>query len=94
MTRFIGPMDSRMDKLIHKYCPYGSYTHYKSLFTPQFLPLCPFSVRSITIIYVMVLCWLCFKVPSTARSFRDGTPHLLSLAKDVKFDKYTVPTGY
>ena len=38
--------------------------------------------------------WLVvFNVPSTARSFRDGTPHLLSLAKDVKLDKYTVPTG-
>ena len=34
-----------------------------------------------------------FNVPSTARSFKDGTPHLLSLAKDVKLDKYTVPTG-
>ena len=34
-----------------------------------------------------------FNVPSTARSFRDGIPHLLSLAKDVKLDKYTVPTG-
>ena len=38
--------------------------------------------------------WLVvFNVPSTARSFRDGTPHLQSLAKDVKLDKYTVPTG-
>ena len=34
-----------------------------------------------------------FYVPSTARSFRDGTPHLLSLAKDVKLGKYTVSTG-
>ena len=33
--------------------------------------------------------WLVvFNVSSTARSFRDGT-----LAKDVKLDKYTVPTG-
>ena len=38
--------------------------------------------------------WLVvFNVPSTARSFRDGIPNLLSLAKDVKLDKYTVPTG-
>ena len=42
----------------------------------------------------MYICWLVvFNVPSTARSFRDGTPYLLSLAKDVKLDKYTVPTG-
>ena len=35
-----------------------------------------------------------FNAPSTERSFREGThPHLLSLAKDVKLDKYTVPTG-
>ena len=38
--------------------------------------------------------WLVvFNVPSTARSFTDSTPILLSLAKDVKLDKYTVPTG-
>ena len=34
--------------------------------------------------------WLVvFNVPSKARSFKDG----MSLAKDVKLDKYTVPTG-
>ena len=34
---------------------------------------------------MMLIGWLVvFNVPSTARSFRDGTPHLLSLAKDVK----------
>ena len=38
--------------------------------------------------------WLVlFNVPSIARSFRDGTPILLSFAKDVKLHKYTVPTG-
>ena len=38
--------------------------------------------------------WLVvFNIPSTARSFRGWHPHLLSLAKDVKLDKYTVPTG-
>ena len=38
--------------------------------------------------------WLVvFYVPSTARSFRDGIPHLLSLAQDEKLGKYTVPTG-
>ena len=38
--------------------------------------------------------WLVvFYVPSTGRSFRDGTPTLLSLAKDVKLGKYTVLTG-
>ena len=39
--------------------------------------------------------WLVvFDVQSTAdRSFRDGTPHLLSLAKDVKLSFYNVPTG-
>ena len=35
---------------------------------------------------------ICFYVPSTARSFRDGTPNSLSLAKDVKLCIYTVPT--
>ena len=41
----------------------------------------------------MLVGWLVvFNVPSTARSFREA-PHLLSLAKDVKLDKYTVPTG-
>ena len=40
------------------------------------------------------LVWLvAFCVPSTARSLRDGTPHLLSLAKDVKLGSNTVPTG-
>ena len=34
-----------------------------------------------------------FNVPSTARSFRDGTPILQSLAKDMKPSLYTVPTG-
>ena len=34
-----------------------------------------------------------FNVPSTVRSFRDGTPNLLSLAKDVKLGFYIVPTG-
>ena len=35
-----------------------------------------------------------FYAPSSARSFKDGTPaHLLSLAKDVKQGFYTVPTG-
>ena len=33
----------------------------------------------------------CVYVPSTAMSFRDGTPNLLSLAKDVKLGFYTVP---
>ena len=38
--------------------------------------------------------WLVvFNIPSTARSFRDGTPIYCHLAKDVKLDKYTVPTG-
>ena len=32
-------------------------------------------------------------VPSTARSSRDGTPHLLFLSKDVKLGFYTIPTG-
>ena len=37
--------------------------------------------------------WLVvFYVPSTARSFRGGTTHLLSLAKDMKLGFYTVPT--
>ena len=40
------------------------------------------------------MCWLVvFYVPATARSFRDDTPILLSLAKYVKLGKYTVPTG-
>ena len=40
------------------------------------------------------LAWLVvFSVPSIARSFRDGTPYLLSLAKDVKLGFYTVPPG-
>ena len=39
------------------------------------------------------VCLFVFDVPSTARSFRElGHPHLLSLAKDVKLNKYTVPT--
>ena len=43
--------------------------------------------------YIFVLVFLfVFYVPSTARSFRDGT-HLLSLAKEVALGKYTVPTG-
>ena len=50
-------------------------------------------VLSFTMQLYSKICWLCFNVPSTARSFRDGNPHLLSLAKDVKLDKYTVPTG-
>ena len=29
-----------------------------------------------------------FYVPLTARSFKDGTPHLLSLAKDTKLGFY------
>ena len=33
-----------------------------------------------------------FYVPSTARSFRDSAPNLLSLAKDVKLGFYTIPT--
>ena len=33
-----------------------------------------------------------FIVSSTARSFRDRTPHLLSLAKDVKLSFNTAPT--
>ena len=41
----------------------------------------------------LFVCLFVFNFPSTARSFRDGHPHLLSLAKDVKLDKYTVPTG-
>ena len=42
----------------------------------------------------MFVGWLIvFYVTSTARSFKDGTPHLLSLAKDVKLGKYIVPTG-
>ena len=38
--------------------------------------------------------WLVvFYVPSTARSFRDAPPPIYKgLAKDVKLDKYTVPT--
>ena len=40
------------------------------------------------------LVWLVvFNVPSTARSFRDGTPIYCPLRKDVKLDKYTIPTG-
>ena len=44
---------------------------------------------------VWLVGWLVvFYAPSTARSFRDGTPiYLLSLAKDVKLCFYTVPTG-
>ena len=42
---------------------------------------------------IKVLLVGCFKVPSTARSLRDGTSILLSFAKDVKLDTYTVPTG-
>ena len=41
----------------------------------------------------MFVCLFVFYVPSTARSFRDDTPLLLSLAKDMKLGKYTVPTG-
>ena len=43
---------------------------------------------------VIKIDWLviCVYVPSTARSFRDGNPHSLSLAKDVKLCIYTVPT--
>ena len=41
---------------------------------------------------IFLVVWL-FYVPSTGRSFRDGTPHLLSLVKDVKLGFYTVPTG-
>ena len=42
--------------------------------------------------YIMMFGWLVvFNVPLTARSFRDH-PHLLSLTKDMKLDKYTIPT--
>ena len=41
---------------------------------------------------VWFVCLFVFYVSSTARSFRRH-PHLLSLAKDVKLGKYTVPTG-
>ena len=42
---------------------------------------------------IMFVCLFVFNVPSTARSFRDGTPIYSPLRKDVKLDKYTVPTG-
>ena len=58
----------------------------------------------ITTIYILDQCNFCYKtnmgamiglvwlvvfyVPSTERSFRDGTPNLLSLAKDVKLGFY------
>ena len=32
-----------------------------------------------------------FNVPLAVRSYRDGTPHLLYLAKDVKLGKYGTP---
>ena len=37
--------------------------------------------------------WLCLTSPSTARSFQRRHPLLLSLAKDVKLNKYTLSTG-
>ena len=40
-------------------------------------------------IHICLFCLFVFYVPSTARSFRDGTP----IAKDVKLGKYTIPTG-
>ena len=44
-------------------------------------------------LYGYFFLWLVvFYVQSTARSFGDGTPHLLSLVKDVKLGFYTVPT--
>ena len=45
------------------------------------------------LIYSLVVWLVVFYVPSTTRSFRDGTPHLLSLAKDMKLIFYTVSTG-
>ena len=42
------------------------------------------------------ICWLvgCFCLTShRQRGHLETAPHLLSLAKDVKLDKYTVPTG-
>ena len=51
-------------------------------------------VHSICVSSEQQVGWLVvFYVPSTARSFRNGTPHLLSLTKNVKHGKYTVPTG-
>ena len=38
-------------------------------------------------------CLFVFYVPSTARSFLETAPHLLSLMKDEKLGKYIVPTG-
>ena len=40
-----------------------------------------------TCLFIYVGWLVVFNVPSTARSFRDGTP------MDVKLNKYTVPTG-
>ena len=37
------------------------------------------------------LVWLCFT--SHRRGHLETAPHLLSLAKDMKLSKYTVPTG-
>ena len=46
------------------------------------------------LIGLLMVSWLVeFYVPSTARSFRDSYPFFLSLTKDVKLGKYTVPIG-
>ena len=52
---------------------------------------CTFKVRLHKILFKVG--WvIVFYVPSTARSFRDCTPHLLYLAKNMKLGFYTVLT--
>ena len=56
-------------------------------------PQCKRRIRIKNVKNRLMYIWLVvFYVRSTVRSFRDDTPHLLSLAKDVKLGKYTVPT--
>ena len=43
-------------------------------------------------LYVWLVVWLCF-TSHRQRGHLETAPHLLSLAKDVKLGKYTVPTG-
>ena len=50
--------------------------------------------KILTLHSLFMVGWLVvFYIQSTAKSFRDGTQHLLSLAKDVKLGFYTVPIG-
>ena len=41
---------------------------------------------------VWLVGWLCF-TSLRQRGHLETAPHLLSLAKDMKLDRYTVPTG-